>query len=58
MVPEEKIFELLKKFNFVAMATSFWWNQILWTIFEKDLLRNIPSKFGPNWPSSLGGEDV
>ena len=37
---------------------SFWWNQILWTIFEEDLLRNIPAKFGPNWPSSLGGGDV
>ena len=37
---------------------SFWWNQILWTIFEEDLLRNIPAKFGPNWLSSLGGEDV
>ena len=21
-------------------------------------LRNIPAKFGPKWPSSLGGEDV
>ena len=40
------------------MATSFWWNQILWTIFEEDLLRNIPAKFGPNWSSGLGGEDV
>ena len=59
MFSEEKIFEeLLKKFNFVAMATSFWWNQILWTVFEEDLLRNIPAKFGPNWPSGLGGEDV
>ena len=26
--------------------------------FEEDLLRNIPAKFGPNWPSGLGGEDV
>ena len=32
------------------MATSFLWNQILWTIFEEDLPRNIPAKFGPNWP--------
>ena len=27
-------------------------------IFEEDLLRNIPAKFGPNWPSGSGGEDV
>ena len=26
--------------------------------FEEDLLRNIPAKFGPNWLSGLGGEDV
>ena len=26
--------------------------------FEEDLLRNIPAKFGPNWPNGLGGEDV
>ena len=26
--------------------------------FEEDLPRNIPAKFGPNWPSGLGGEDV
>ena len=25
---------------------------------EEDLLRNIPAKFGLNWPSGLGGEDV
>ena len=28
------------------------------TIFDEDLLRNIPAKFGPKWPSGLGGEDV
>ena len=27
-------------------------------ILEEDLPRNIPAKFGSNWPSSLGGEDV
>ena len=37
---------------------EFLMNLILWTIFEEDLLRNIPAKFGPNWPSGLGGEDV
>ena len=26
--------------------------------FEEDLLRNIPAKVGPNWPSGLGGEAV
>ena len=26
--------------------------------FREDLPRNIPAKFGPNWPSGLGGEDV
>ena len=41
------------------MATRvFLWNQILWIIFEEDLPRNIPAKFGQNWPSGLGGEDV
>ena len=24
--------------------------------FEEDLPRNIPAKFGPNWPSGLGGD--
>ena len=24
--------------------------------FEEDLLRNVPAKFGPNWPSGLGGD--
>ena len=28
------------------------------SIFEEDLPRNIPAKFGPNWPSSLGREDI
>ena len=27
-------------------------------IFEEDLPRNIPAKFGSNWPSGLGGEDI
>ena len=27
-------------------------------IFEEDLPRNIPAKFGPNWRRGLGGEDV
>ena len=26
--------------------------------FKEDLPRNIPAKFGPNWPSRLGGEDI
>ena len=26
--------------------------------FEEDLPRNIPAKFGPNWPSGLGGEEI
>ena len=30
---------------------SFRWNQILWPVFEGDLLKNIPAKFGPNWPA-------
>ena len=25
--------------------------------FKEDLPRNIPAKFGPNWPVGLGGED-
>ena len=28
------------------------------TLFKEDLPRKIPAKFGPNWPSGLGGEDV
>ena len=26
--------------------------------YKEDLPRNIPAKFGPNWPSGLGGVDV
>ena len=26
--------------------------------YKVDFPRNIPAKFGPNWPSRLGGEDV
>ena len=33
---------------------SFGWNQILRTLFEEDLPRNIPAKFGPNLPSGFG----
>ena len=36
---------------------SFWWNQILRKIFTEDHPRNIPAKFGPNWPSGLEGVD-
>ena len=39
------------------MATRVF-DGILCTIFEEDLLRNIPAKFGPNWPGGFGGEDV
>ena len=28
------------------------------TNFKEDLQRNIPAKFGPIWPSGLGGENV
>ena len=58
MVSEEKIFkELLKKFKFGAMATRVF-DRIKFCeqFFEEDLLRNIPAKFGPNWPSILGGD--
>ena len=37
---------------------EFLMESILWTIFEEDLQRNIPAKFGQNWPRGLGGEDV
>ena len=37
---------------------SFWWYEILWPIFKKDLPRNIPAKFGSNWSGSLAEEDV
>ena len=30
----------------------------LWTIFREDLPRNIPTKFGPNWPCCFRWEDV
>ena len=26
---------------------------LMWTIFKKDLQRNIPAKFGPSWPSNF-----
>ena len=56
---EEDFLRITLKFQFRCHGNqSFWWNQILWTVFEEDLLRNIPAKFGPNWPSGLGGEDV
>ena len=48
----------LKNSISLSWEPQFWWNQILWTVFEEDLLRNIPAKFGPNWPRGLGGEDV
>ena len=55
-VPEEKIFkELVKKFHFVAMATRvFDGIKFCEQFFEEDLPRNIPAKFGPNWPGSFG----
>ena len=59
-VPEEKIFkELLKKIKFVAMATRvFDGIKFCAKNFEEDLPKNIPDKFGPNWLTGLGGEDV
>ena len=38
----------------VLDGVQFW----LWKIFKEDLPWNIPAKFGPNWPNSLGREDV
>ena len=26
--------------------------------FKEDLPRNIPAKFGANWPNGLGGEEI
>ena len=58
-VPEEKIFkELLKKFISLPWQPEFLMESNSVNNFEEDLLRNIPAKFGPNWPSGLGGEDV
>ena len=58
-VPEKILKNCLKKIPFRCHGNqSFWWNQILWTIFKEDLPRNIPAKFGPNWPRCLGGKDV
>ena len=59
-VSEEKIFkEFLEKNPFGCLGNqSFWWNQILRTTFKEDHPRNIPAKFGSNWPCGLGGVDV
>ena len=59
-VPEEKIFkELLKKFNLVTMATKvFDGIKFCKHFLKRTSKRNILAKFGPNWPSGLGGEDV
>ena len=59
MVPEEKIFkELLKKFNFIARQPEVLMESNSVNNFEEDLVRNIPAKFGPNWPSCSGGGNV
>ena len=34
-----------------------WWVGSSDTILKRDQLRTIPSKFGPNWPSSFRGDD-
>ena len=59
-VPEEKTFkELFIKFNFIAMATRvFDGIKFCEQFFKEDLTKNIPAKFGPNWPSGLGEDDV
>ena len=59
-VPEEKILkELLKEIHFVTMAIKVFDRiKCCEQIFKKNFPRNIPAKFGPNWPSGLGGEDV
>ena len=53
----EKIFkELPKKFHFIAMATRVFYEIKFCEQFLEDLQRNIPTKFGPNRPSSLWGD--
>ena len=48
----------LKNSVWLPWQPEFWWNLILWTIFQEDLRRNISARFGPNWPSGFGGEDI
>ena len=40
------------------MATRVFDGITLRTIFKEDHPRNIPAKFGSNWPRGLGGADV
>ena len=48
----------LKNSNSLPWQPEFLMESNSVTIFEEDLPRNIPAKFGPNWPNGLGGEDV
>ena len=50
--------ELLNKFHFIAMANRSFDGVKFCEQFKEDLPRNIPAKFGPNWPSRLGGEGI
>ena len=54
----ENIFkELPRKLHLVAMATRvFDGIEFCEQFLKEDLTRNIPAKFGPKWPRSLGGD--
>ena len=59
MVPEEKIFKkLLKNSISLPWQQEFFMESNSVNKFLKDLPMHIPAKFGLNWPSGLGGEDV
>ena len=59
-VLEKILKEFLKKIHLVSMATRVFKGIKLSEQFYKkeDHPRNIPVKFGSNWPSGLGGVDV
>ena len=60
MVIEEKIFkELLKKFNFVAMATRvFDGIKFCEQFLKRTSYSTFLPSFGSKWLSGLGGDDV
>ena len=58
-VVSEKIFkEFLQKFHWLPWQLQFFKESNSVNNFKEDHLRNIPAKFGSNWPSSLGVADV
>ena len=60
IVSEEKIFKHFQKESYVKTMSTYdgglgWWEFSSDTILKGDHSRNIPSKFGPNWPNYFKG---